>query len=85
MLNHKNDRAVTAEINSRLAKILVRKLERQKRSLILSMEKSLSDLNSALSASLGEQDEWMQQWVTQASERLKKSLKRNSPKPALWE
>jgi len=85
MLNHKDDRAVTAEINDRLAKILVRKLLKQKRSLIRAIEKSLADLESMLEVSLGEQDEWSQQWATQVSERLKKTLKRNSSKPALWE
>jgi hypothetical protein len=82
MLNHKNDRAVTAEINSSLAKVLVRKLEAQKRSLIRAMKNSIFELEEFVpDTSLGEPHEW----VVTAVARLKKSIKKNSPKPTLWE
>jgi hypothetical protein len=74
------DKAVTAELNERLAKILVRKLVSQKRSLIRAIKDALFDLELVPNDSLGERPEW----VEEASNRLKKAVKKNSPKPSLF-
>jgi len=76
------DKARTHEINDRLAKILVKKLENQKRSLIRAIKEAIFELEELVpNTNLGEPDEW----VVTAVARLKKSIKKNSPKPALWE
>ena len=82
MLNHKDDKARTHEINDRMSRILVKKLEAQKRSLIRAIKESIFELEEFVpNTGLGEPDEWVVTAVT----RLKKSIKKNSPKPSLWE
>jgi hypothetical protein len=80
MLDHRNDRAVTAELNDKLAKILVRKLTSQKRSLLRAIKEALFDLDRVPYNSLGEPDER----VVDVINRLKKTVKKNSPKPSLF-
>jgi hypothetical protein len=75
------DKARTHEINDRLARILVRKLTAQKRSLIRAIRESVFELEEFVPMNrFGETDEW----VASAVARLKKTVKKNSPKPALW-
>ena len=84
MLNHKDDRAVSAEINDRLGKIIVRKLLTQKRALIRAMNTAIEDLeemNRFIMRGIGEKDSDL----AKMAGRLRRAVKRNSPKPALWE
>jgi hypothetical protein len=81
MLNHRDDKARTYEINDKLSRVLVRKLEAQKRSLLRAIKASVFELEELVPYNkFGEPNEW----VVQAVNRLKKTIKKNSSKPKLW-
>ena len=80
-----NHKAVGSEIDAKLARILVRRLTAQKRSLLRAIRVVLFDLKhcppgAATGASLGAPHAE----VVNSIARLQRAVKKNLPKPALW-